>query len=290
MRFAFIRAEKASFPVARMCRLFGVTRQGYYAFCRRGGGKRAASDEALRERVSEVFQESRETYGSPRVHQALRHSGVRVGKRRVERSMRELGIAARKPRAFRRTTLAEPSHPKAPNVLNRCFQASRPNEAWVTDITYIRTEAGWCYLAVLIDLYSRGVVGWSVDTEMSVSLPLKALDMALQHRRPHQPLVHHSDRGCQYTSATYRAALAEVGIDVSMSRKGNCWDNAVAESFFATLKAELIYRRPWSGLAELRPALFEYFELFYNRERIHSTLGYRTPAQAEDHFYAARAA
>lgn len=201
-----------------------------------------------------------------------------------------LGISPRLRRGFRRTTVSDPTHPKVGNVLDRKFVASRPDEVWVSDITYIQTVAGWCYLAVVIDLCTRAVVGWAVDADVSTALPLKALEMALQHRRPTAALLHHSDLGCQYTSHEYRQALNDARIDVSMSRKGNCWDNAVAESFFATLKTELIYRSNWCDDTHVHTAVFEYIEVFYNRQRLHSTLGYKTPAQVDDEFNKAKAA
>jgi transposase InsO family protein len=172
----------------------------------------------------------------------------------------------------------------AANVLDREFTASRPNERWVTDISYVWTNEGWCYLAVILDLFSRSVVGWALDATLNTSLPLAALGMAVRRRRPEAGLLHHSDRGCQYTSADYRSVLSELGVTVSMSRKGNCWDNAVAESFFATLKTELVYARSWPTRLELRAAVFEYIEVFYNRRRLHSSVGYRTPAKVESDF------
>lgn len=290
MRFAFIHAEKANFSVVALCRVLQVTRQGYYAWTKRPEGARANADRELREKVRAIYQQSRGTYGSPRILAALRHANIRVSKRRVERAMREEGLIGRAPKRFRVTTVRDSSHPVAPNLLARRFEAERPNQRWVTDITYIRTAAGFSYLAVIIDLFSRAVVGWSVDTDISAALPLRALTMAKLHRRPPNGLLHHSDRGCQYTSYVYQSALAESGMDVSMSRKGDCWDNAVSESFFSTLKTELIRRRAWASNAELRAALFDYIEVFYNRERLHSALGYLTPAQAEANFYAASAA
>jgi transposase InsO family protein len=176
------------------------------------------------------------------------------------------------------------------NVLNRDFTASRPNERWVTDITYVWTAEGWCYLAAILDLYSRAVVGWALDTTLSTTLPLAALEMAMHRRQPGGGLLHHSDRGCQYTSDDYRRALAARGVVVSMSRKGNCWDNAVAESFFATLKLELIFNQAWASRGEVRAAVFEYIEVFYNRRRLHSSLDYQTPAQAEQLYELACAA
>lgn len=275
-----------------MCRLFGVTRQGYYAWVKRQQTPtaRATRRAKLYELIREIYEASRGRYGSPRVHKELRRRGVRVGKRTVEQAMREMGLLARRNRRFRVTTAANPKHPVEPNVLGRDFCASRPNERWVADISYIWTAEGWVYLAAILDLYSRAVVGWALDTSLSTKLPLAALQMALRRRRPPQGLLHHSDRGCQYTSAEYRQKLAELGVTVSMSRKGNCWDNAVAESFFATLKTELVYAQQWSSRAELRAALFEYIEIFYNRRRLHSSLGYKTPAEVESDYARASAA
>ena len=290
MKFALIHAEKAFFPVAALCRLLGVSRQGYYAFAKRPPSSRVARDRALQDRVKNVHAESRGTYGSPRVLAVLRRDGEQVGKRRVERALRNLGLNGRPRRRWRTTTKANPTHPVAGNVLERDFTASRPNERWVTDISYVWTNEGWCYLAVILDLFSRSVVGWALDATLNTSLPLAALGMAIRHRRPEAGLLHHSDRGCQYTSADYRSVLSELGVTVSMSRKGNCWDNAVAESFFATLKTELVYARSWPTRLELRAAVFEYIEVFYNRRRLHSSVGYRTPAQVESDFALAPAA
>jgi transposase InsO family protein len=290
MRFAFIDAEKANFPVTALCRNLEVTRQGYYASAKRQQSARSASNAALLERVQEVYAQSERRYGSPRILRQLHRTGLRVGKRRVERAMRSLGLHARPRRRFRITTAANPTHRVEPNVLEREFVANRPNERWVTDITYVSTDEGWCYLAAILDLYSRAVVGWALDASLCTNLPLAALDSALRRRRPGLGLLHHSDRGCQYTSFEYREALKNNGIIVSMSRKGNCWDNAVAESFFSTLKTELVYRRRWSGRHELRSALFEYIEIFYNRRRLHSSIGYKTPAEVEDEYNAAQAA
>jgi transposase InsO family protein len=226
MKFAFIHAEKASFPVAALCRLLGVTRQGYYAYANRPPSERLKRERAL-------------------------------------------------PAACATSPRQEPGHVR---------------ERWVTDITYICTNEGWCYLAAILDLFSRTVVGWALDSTLSTSLPRAALDRAVRRPRPSNGLLHHSDRGCQYTSAEYRGVLAELGVTVSMSRKGNCWDNAVAESFFATLKTELIYGRTWPTRLELRAAVFEYIEVFYNRLRLHSSVDYRTPAQVESDFAVAKAA
>jgi putative transposase len=289
MKFGFIRAQKAFFPVTALCRLLQVTRQGYYAFEKRPPSQRTVNDAALNARVREEHELSERRYGSPRVHKALKRSGMRVGKTRVERAMRGMGLRARNSRNYRTTTKADPTHTPADNTLNRAFWATRPNERWVTDISYVWTDEGWCYLAAILDLFSRSVVGWALDATLSTKLPLAALDMALKRRGAVAGLLHHSDRGCQYTSAEYRGVLAAQRIEVSMSRKGNCWDNAVAESFFSTIKAELIHERRWSSRLELRSAVFKYIEVFYNRRRLHSTLGYRTPMETESD-YAALAA
>jgi putative transposase len=290
MRLAFVHAEKACFPVVALCRVVGVTRQGYYAYASRRPCERVSNEAHLRERLRAIHAESRGTYGSPRLLAALRAEGTHVGKRRVERAMRSMGLAARMRRRFRVTTKANPAHGVVSNTLARRFQASKPNERWVTDISYVWTEEGWCYLAVILDLFSRAVVGWSLDANLSTKLPLAALDMAVKRRNPGRGLLHHSDRGCQYTSNDYVAALNDLGIELSMSRRGNCWDNAVAESFFATLKTELVYGRSWPTRHQLRAAVFDYVEVFYNRKRLHSTLNYKTPAQIEADYDMARAA
>jgi putative transposase len=289
MKFAFVHAEKDNHSICALCRVLGVTRQGYYQYTKRGPSRRQQADEELQRDVKRIHDASRRTYGGPRVGAQLAREGKPAGKRRVARAMRSQGLCARARRSFRRTTKADPRHPKAENVLARDFTATRPNERWVTDITYIWTMEGWCYLAAILDLYSRAVVGWALEATLATSLPLKALDNALLKRTPGESLLHHSDRGCQYTSDDYRKKLDSVNIDVSMSRVGNCWDNAVAESFFATLKTELTEGRIWSGRAELRAAVFDYIEVFYNRQRLHSTLGYRTPAEVASS-YAATAA
>lgn len=282
MKFAFIAAEKA-FPVVTMCRLFSVTRQGFYAYLKRQAATRPAEVE-LQAQVKQAYAEGRGAYGSPRVVAALRKKGLPVSKRRVERTMRALGLQGRRRRRSRITTKANPAHPVAANLLDRDFKADRPNQRWVTDISYVWTDEGWCYLAVILDLFSRAVVGWALDTTLTAQLPLRALDMAVRRRIPGSSLLHHSDRGCQYTSQEYRRALEDLGVEVSMSRKGNCWDNAVAESFFSTIKLELVYDRRWATRLELRTAVFDYIEVFYNRQRLHSTLGYKSPVQFEtDH-------
>src|SRR5450432_395237 len=220
MKFAFIHAQKAYFKVTTMCRLFGVSRQGYYASIRRPPSRQVDRERALRDRIQTLHVESRETYGSRRLLKALRDEGFSVGKRRVERALRSMGIRAVNRRRSRVTTTSSPLHQAAENHLGRDFTASRPDERWVTDISYIWTGEGWVYLSVILDLFSRGVVGWALDTTLSTQLPLVALDMALRRRHPSHGLLHHLDRGCQYTSAEYRGVLDRLGVTVSMSRKG----------------------------------------------------------------------
>lgn len=284
MRFAFIHAEKACFSVGALCRVLEVSRQGYYAYATRPPSPRVKAEADLHEAVRAIFVEHGESYGSPRVLRELRVRGFCVGKRRVERAMRGMGLTPPAPRRHRKTTVRDETHPVAPNELARDFSATRPNERWVTDITYVWTAEGWAYIAVILDLFSRAVVGWSLDATLATSLPLAALGTAIKRRRPTAGLLHHSDRGCQYTSDAYRSELKALGITVSMSRKGNCWDNAVAESFFATMKRELVHRSSWSTRNDLRAAVFEYIEVFYNRRRLHSALGYKAPAAYEQEY------
>jgi putative transposase len=284
-----MRAEKAHFSIAAMARVFGVTRQGYYAYEQRPASARVVADAELCEKVRDVFDEFEGRYGSPRVFRELRTRGVRTSKRAVERALRGMGLVAVQPRRRHKTTTRDLTMPVAPNLLARDFTAQRPDERWVTDITYIWTQDGWVYLAAILDLFSRAVVGWAVSTDVSTKLPLEALQAAITRRRPEAGLLHHSDRGCQYTSDDYRATLASLGITVSMSRRGNCWDNAVAESFFATLKNELIHRRTWKDVEDVRSHVFEYIEVFYNRRRMHSALAYKSPANFEQEFAAAAA-
>jgi putative transposase len=270
--------------------VLGVTRQGYYAYLKRGSSKRAEADKQLAEELCALHVSSRGTYGTPRMRAALQQKGICSGKNRIERIMREQGLSVRLRRCYRVTTVADSNNAFALNTLDRDFTATAPDQRWVADITYIETDEGWCYLAVILDLFARAVVGWELDNQLSARLPITALEMAFKHRRPSAGLLHHSDQGSQYTSAEYRDALKNHGARLSMSRRANCWDNAVAESFFATLKVELIYRKKWSTRDELRRAVFEYIEVFYNRARLHSTLDYKSPAQVETEFAVAKAA
>ena len=283
MRFAFVEVEKARFPVAMMCRVLEVSRAGFYAWRTRPEAIRVGQDQRLAVEIASIHAESRRRYGSPRVHAELQRRGRTTSRKRVARLMRTQGLRARHKRRFRTTTDSAHEFPVAPNIVRRKFEADAPNKTWVTDITYIWTPEGWLYLAVILDLFSRRVVGWGMSEQITRKLALDALDMALSQRQPPRGLIHHSDRGSQYASGDYRRMLAANQIVCSMSRRGDCWDNAVAESFFSTIKLELVYESEWATRSEARAAIFEYLEVFYNRERLHSSLGYLSPAAFERH-------
>jgi putative transposase len=284
VKFAWIAVEKALYPVAVACRVLEVSRSGFYAWERRSPAARHAEDARLRVEVAAAHHGSRGAYGSPRVHRDLREAGRRVGRKRVARLMREQQLAGKCRRRFRTTTNSQHAHPIAENVVKRNFTVDRPNAVWVGDITYIWTLEGWLYLAVLIDLYSRMVVGWSVQDRMDRGIAIEALRMARTRRRPQRGLVQHTDRGSQYASSDYRTALAQGGMVCSMSRKGNCWDNAVAESFFASLKREALDGPAPETRAAARTAIGEYIERFYNSRRRHSHLDYVSPIKYEESF------
>lgn len=281
MRFKFIQAEKANYPVRVMCRVLRVSTSGYYAYVGRGPSTRKREDEKLKVHIGAVHARSRGTYGRARVGRQLLKENVEVGKQRVARLMREMGLQGLPKKRFRRTTDSNHSRPVAPNVLDRKFEAERPNQYWVTDITCIWTWEGWLYLAAILELFSRRVVGWAMQPHVRTELALEALHMALGRCLPDVGLVHHSDRGVQYAASTYQAALDENNIVCSMSRKGDCWDNAVSESFFGTLKTELINRRSWPTRREAKDAVVDYIEGFYNPHRLHSSLGYVSPIEFE---------
>jgi transposase InsO family protein len=281
VRFGFIQTEKATYPVRVLCRTLQVSASGFYAWCQRDRSNRAKKDAALRVQILAAHAASNKTYGSPRIHEELTTAGEKLGRKRVARLMQDEGIEGQRKRRFRVTTDSRHSHPVAANKLNRDFTVSAPNKVWVSDITYIWTREGWMYLAAILDLFSRRVVGWSIEPYVDRTLALDALGMALRTRRPEPGLLHHSDRGVQYASGDYQKLLAEHGIDCSMSRKGDCWDNAVAESFFSTLKAELVHRTDYITRSQARASVFEYIEAFYNPRRRHSALGYVSPVQHE---------
>ena len=275
---------RGAYPVRLMCRLLGVSAAGFYAAQRRRPSARAQRDQALRLQVRAVHKKSRRTYGAPRVHAELRTKGEPVARKRVARLMREDGLVGRRPRRRVRTTDSQHAQPVAPNVLNRQFGVARvagPDRVWVSDLTYVPTHEGWLYLAIVLELASRRVVGWAMRETLDADLALAALRMALADRRPTPGLLHHSDRGSQYACGEYRTLLAAHGIVASMSKRGDCWDNAVAESFFATLETELILEADWPTRDAARQAIFAYIETWYNRERRHSSLGYRSPVEYE---------
>ena len=284
MRFSFIAAEKANFPVTILCATLGVSTSGFYAWRARPQAHRDHEDARIGAKIAEIFSEKRGCYGSPRIHRELRAKDCSVGRKRVARLMVTQGLKARHKRRFRTTTDSRHGLPIADNILDRNFTVDKPNAAWVTDITYIWTHEGWLYLAAILDLFSRRVVGWAMSETMTRQLAIDALTMGLSLRQPHRELLHHSDRGSQYASGDYRELLSRHGIVCSMSRRGNCWDNAVAESFFATLKTELVYKSNWPTRSQAQAAIFEYIEVFYNRCRLHSSLGYVTPVAFEQRY------
>jgi len=279
-----VLAEKAHFEVRRACRVLGIAPSRYYEWERKQRSERAVRDDELLASIRRIFAKFRGRYGAPRVHDQLAREGMRVSRKRVARLMREADLRAKGRRKYKATTDSNHALPIAPNLLERNFHAEQPDSVWVSDITYIWTRQGWMYLAVILDLYSRKVVGWSLAERMTAALVCNALAAAVQLRRPKPGLIFHSDRGSQYASHAFRRQLARHGMRQSMSRKGDCWDNAVAESFFATLKKELVRNRAFDTRDNARSEVFEYIEVFYNRRRAHSLLSYATPDAFEDCF------
>lgn len=273
----------ANYPITLMCRVLGVSRSGWYAsIARIRPTEREMRDAELLSKIRAIHASSRGTYGSPRVHAQLIRDGIDVGEDRVARLMREDGLTGRVRRRFVVTTDSRHDKPIAPNTLNREFTAKSSDSVWCSDITYIPTAAGWVYLAAIIDVATRRIVGWSMANHMRTELVESALLNALTWRAPAARLVHHSDRGSQYASTSYRALLEQHGIECSMSRAGNCWDNAVIESFFGTFKQEWAHHHRWAGLTDARAGTHDYIEVFYNRQRLHSALGYKTPAEIDE--------
>jgi len=277
----FIQSNSREFPVLTMCRVLGVKSGSYYAWQSRPESKRDKENQQLMEEIKKIHKKSRGTYGSPRIHATLNKEGKIYGLNRVARLMNEAQIQATKRKKYIMTTDSKHSLPLADNYLNRVFEAENPNEVWLADITYIWTDEGWLYLAAVLDIYSRRIVGWSMADNMRVELTLTALEMAIEQRQPDAGLLHHSDRGSQYAATQYQALLKANEMNCSMSRKGNCWDNAPMESFFDTLKTELVYQQRYKTRAQARSTIFEYIESFYNRERIHSSIGYTSPEKFE---------
>jgi transposase InsO family protein len=282
VKYQFIAAHQEEFKITVMCRVLAVSRSGYYAWLKRPTSARKMADQELSQQIKEIHQQSRQTYGSPRIQIELAENGVNCGQKRVARLMREEELCAKQNRKFRVTTTnSDHPYPVAPNLLDQDFSASRPNEKWLTDITYIPTAEGWLYLAVVLDLYSRRIVGWAMGDSLERHLVIAALQMAIKMRQPPPGLLHHSDRGSQYASDDYQALLTHYQMRCSMSRKGNCYDNAPTESFFGTLKTELVHHCHYQTKAEAKTDIFEYIEVFYNRFRRHSALAYQSPVNFE---------
>lgn len=282
MRFRFIEAEKANYPVSALCRNLRVTRSGFYAWRGRPLSPRALADGAALVHIRAIYRRHRQNYGSPRVLGELRDQGISMGRHRVARLMREDGLRAKAPRRFRVTTNSRHSHPVADNLLARRFNREQPNEAWVTDITYVWTDEGWLFLSCILDLYGRRVVGWGVSESLEASTSCDVLRKAIKARRPPTGLIHHSDRGVQYACGDYTRILRQHGIRPSMSRRGNCWDNAPMESFFGTLKREIGETR-WTTRSAATHAITTYIA-YYNQERRHSALDYLSPIQYETRY------
>jgi putative transposase len=279
--FRFIDAERACLPVALLCRVLGVSRSGYYAWRERPPSRRNRENDALTEAIREIHQRSRETYGSPRVHAELKAFGTRCGRKRVERLMRKAGLQGCM-RGRRRGTTRRGKRAPAEDLVKRNFAATDTDRVWVADITYVATTEGFLYLAFVLDVHSRRVVGWAMESHLRTELVVDALRMAVWRRKPAPGLVHHSDQGVQYTALSFSERLREVGIQPSMGRTGSALDNAMAESFVSTLKAELVSGLRFPSCQAAKTAIFEYLETFYNTRRLHSSLGYRSPADFEE--------
>jgi len=279
-----VKTLAVEFPVAQLCKVLSLSRSGYYAWLGRKPSRRQLVDQKLLPVIAHVHEQGRRAYGSPRVTQELKRRNYPCGRHRVARLMRQAGLRGLLKRSFRpRTTDSKHELPIAPNRLKQCPKPSQPDRAWVADITYIATAQGWLYLAAVMDLYSRKIVGWALADHLKSSLPQEALSRAIKNRRPSRGLLHHSDRGVQYASHDYRALLKANQLLSSMSARGNCYDNAAMESFFSTLKTELLHRQVWHNHAEVKLAIFDYVETFYNRRRLHSSLEYQSPADFEAH-------
>ncbi len=281
MKYAFIQSQERHHKITILCRVLQASRSGYYVWKRQPVSAGRQRDQRLLKKIRETHEAGRQAYGYRKTWEALNREGVACGKHRVARLRRDNDIVSRRRRRFIATTRSRPGLGRAPNVLNRRFRTTQPNQAWVGDVTFIATREGWLFLAIVIDLYSRSVVGWSMSTRNNTELVREALEMAVDQRQPLAGLIHHTDQGQNYMAKSYRDRVEELGVVSSMSRKGNCWDNAVAESFFATLKFELVDRRVFASRHAARTAIFDYIEVFYNRQRIHQTLDYRTPLDVE---------
>lgn len=286
MKFAWMDRQKKDYPVKLMCATLKASRSGYYAWLKRPPSAASKRREALAEQIRRVYKQSRGVYGSPRVHRELRDQGIACCENTVAKMMRQNQWKSKMHKAFKiKTTDSDHDSPIADNVLDRRFDQAAPNRVWAGDITYVPTDEGWLYLAVVLDLYSRRVIGWSMSDHLKASLAIDALSMAIDQRLVQDQgltgLVHHSDRGVQYASDAYRTVLASHGVTASMSRRGNCYDNAMVESFFGSLKTELVHHEQYETKEQAMQSIFEYIEVFYNRQRRHSSLGYVSPIQFE---------
>lgn len=287
MRFGFIWEHQAVHSVRLMCKVLKVSSSGFYKWIKMRPSQRRDGEVLLLEKIRQIHEESRRTYGSPRIHAELMAQGFKASRSRVERLMKRHAITAKRKRRFKVTTNSQHSHRIAENLIERSFSAAAADEIWVSDVTFVWTTEGWLYLAIVLDLYSRRVVGWSMSDRLCPMLTCAAVWMAIKTRRPKAGLIHHSDQGKEYTCRDYQDILRAHGIRPSMSRKGDCWDNAVAESFFHTIKVELMEWQKFKTRSEARAKIFEWIEVFYNRERRHSTLGYVAPAVYERHNHVA---
>jgi len=281
VKYAFIREYRFQYPVKTLCRVLKASRSSYYDWLKRPPSQRALANQVLLQRIQRVHKAHRGHSGALKTWRVLQLEGVKVGKHRVARVRQQHNIVARRRRRFVVTTHSKQTRWRAPNLLARNFKAYHPNRVWVGDVTFVPTREGWLFLAVLLDLYSRRVVGWSMSRRNDTLLTKDALDMAIAHRSPEPGLIHHTDQGQTYAAIEYRKELDRCGMLPSMSRKGDCWDNAVAESFFATLEFELIENRVFKSRDEAKSAIFEFIEVFYNRQRAHQTLEYKTPLQVD---------
>ena len=280
-----MQQHEAEFPIVVMCDVLNVSRSAYYTWRKKTASERNQANAKLLEAIRKVHHDSRGTYGSPRVYRKLKKRDIPCSENRVARLMREDGLRAKTKRRYKATTNSKHDLPVAPNLLQRNFSPAKPNQVWAGDITYIWTIEGWLYLAVVIDLFSRSVVGWAMDKRMTRQLVINALTMAVQRRQPSSGLIFHSDRGSQYASLDFQSLLVKYGFCCSMSRKGDCWDNAPIESFFGSLKQELVFHQRYPTRFHARQSIFEYIERFYNRRRLHSTLGYKTPTEYEADYF-----
>lgn len=283
MKYGFVCEHRQEFSITAMCRILEVSASGYYRWRSRASSNRKRDNERLLIKILSIHKESRQNYGSPKVYRRLRQQGEECNHKRVERLMRESEIRAKRMKKFKVTTNSRHNEPIAENVLNRGFKVREPDKAWVSDITYVWTAEGWLYLAIFLDLFSRMVVGWSMSERITSELVVSAFEMGQKRRGGVSPLIH-SDRGSQYSSSIFREKLAAQGCGQSMSRKGNCWDNAVAESFFSALKLELVANERFKNRQQARDQIFEYIELYYNRSRIHSAADYLSPAEYEEKY------